>query len=316
MKTWIAVLVLAIAAAPARADELEDAYKSLKAAESAKDPDGVLKWSATASALARKIASAPKPDLKDVDDAEEVLKGWQARVDYANQVDTYTEYALYAMAAQPIDPAKTIALFEELEKRNEKSPYVAKALPSYMVALSRSGNTAKLLEIGEKAVARDPANEDALLVLADGYLGAKQSDKALGHALKLVEVMESKPKPEGLDDASWEKKKGAALGRGYWIAGVIQADKKLLTEANKNLRAALPHIQGQASMLGPALFYLGVVNYQLAKTGKTPNKAALQDAAKFSEQSAAIPGPYQQSAVKNHNSIRAELSGQPVRKKE
>ena len=68
-------------------------------------------------------------------------------------------------------------------------------------------------------------------------------------------------------------------------------------------------------MLGPALFYLGVVNYQLAKTGKTPNKAALQDAARFSEQSAAIPGPFQQSAVKNYNSIRAELSGQPVRKK-
>jgi hypothetical protein len=69
--------------------------------------------------------------------------------------------------------------------------------------------------------------------------------------------------------------------------------------ADKNLRAALPLIQGQPAMQGPALFYLGMSNYQLGKM--TLNKAKMLEAQKFSEQSMAIPGPYQDQA--RHNSL-------------
>jgi hypothetical protein len=52
-------------------------------------------------------------------------------------------------------------------------------------------------------------------------------------------------------------------------------------------------------MQGPALFYLGMSNYQLGKM--TLNKAKMLEAAKFSEQSMAIPGPFQDQA--RHNSL-------------
>src|SRR5664279_4088273 len=99
--------------------------------------------------------------------------------------------------------------------------------------------------------------------------------------------------------ADWDRKKNGEVGYGYYTAGLISATKGVYVVADKNLRAALPLIQGQPAMLGPALFYLGMANYQLGKM--TLNKARVLEAAKFSEQSMAIPGAYQDQA--RHNAL-------------
>ena len=69
--------------------------------------------------------------------------------------------------------------------------------------------------------------------------------------------------------------------------------------ADKNLRAALPLVQGNAPMAGPAFFYLGMANYELGKM--TLNKAKVLEAARFSEQSMAIDSAYQEQA--RHNAL-------------
>ena len=99
--------------------------------------------------------------------------------------------------------------------------------------------------------------------------------------------------------ADWERRRDQELAYGYYVAGTLSAAKGLYVPADKNLRAALPLVQGQPAMLGPALFYLGMANYNLAKM--TNNKAKMVEAAKFSEQSMAIPGPFQDQA--RHNSL-------------
>jgi hypothetical protein len=70
------------------------------------------------------------------------------------------------------------------------------------------------------------------------------------------------------------------------------------------LRAALPLIKGNNPMLGPALFFLGVANYNIGKL--TLNKAKMLEAAKFSQDSAAIQGPYQDQAYRNAMNIKTE----------
>ena len=74
----------------------------------------------------------------------------------------------------------------------------------------------------------------------------------------------------------------------------------------RNLRAALPLIKGNTAMLGPALFYLGVANYNLARL--TLSKAKMLEAAKFSEDSAKIAGPYQDQAYKNASLMKTEAA--------
>jgi hypothetical protein len=72
--------------------------------------------------------------------------------------------------------------------------------------------------------------------------------------------------------------------------------------ADRNLRAALPFIRGNDAMTAPALFQLGVANYQLGVT--TNNKARVLEGAKFSEQAAGIKSSLAQQAFNNARAMR------------
>jgi tetratricopeptide (TPR) repeat protein len=302
MRPALALLPLVCLAA----QDVETAYKNLKEAESKKDAALVRKWAAETSAAARKAAAEPEP----ANPSEK--ESWTNRVNYARQVDVYTEYSLYATALQA-EPGAVIELTDALEKQNAKSQYLTKIGSVYLVAVAKTAPN-NLMTAAEKVAATDPANEDALLILADGYLTAKQTDKALAASDKLIGALGSKQKPEGSSEADWTKKKTATLTRAHWIAGVIQGENGKYEEADRHLRTALPEIQDK-SMLASAYFYLGVANYKLGQAAA--DKARLNEAAKFSDQCAAIPGPYQAPAQRNAKAIRSELatSRTPARKK-
>jgi hypothetical protein len=274
------------------ADELEDAIQSLKEATAKKDVDAVKKLAAAIYPMTCEIAAEPAPQGSDE------KKIWEERVTYAKNAEVYVESALAGTAIQS-PPAVMVDLIVTLEQYNPKSKYLDEAYGPYLVALNKTGAAAKIPGAAEKALANFPENEDLLLYMTETAMTRKQSDRALGYANRLTAVLNRHPKPEGVPAADWERKRSAALARGYWVAGVISADKGAWVAADKNLRADLPLIQGQAAMLGPALFYLGMVNYQLGKM--TMSKAKVLDAAKFSEQSMVIDSPYADQA--RHNAL-------------
>jgi hypothetical protein len=292
---WIAIP----AWTQSRTADVESAYAKLKEAEGKKDPDGVLEWAEKTSAAARAVVASPKPDKADE------VESWTNAVDYAKQVDTYTEYSEYATAMAGVPLAKMSALIESIEKRNPKSEYLAKVYPTYLVSLSQTGQADKLMAVAEGRIQHDPTNEDLLLVLADGYGKKKQPEKATTYALKLVEVLKEKPKPEGLSAEDWTKKKNSAMATGYWIAGVNHAEAKRYKEADAALRAALPLVAGQPSLEAPTLFYLGVANYNLGKP--TKDKKLIAEAIKFSDACAKLASPYKDSAAKNAKGMRVEF---------
>jgi len=209
-------------------------------------------------------AAAQKLQAPGSDDKE--------RADYAKEQDTYAEYALFALAAQMrAQGATAMDLLTTLEKQNPKSKYLDEP--------------------------------EALEIETENALARKQSDRALSYANRLIASANRKP-PEGESASDWEARKNAALGQGHWTAGVIEAEKEQLANADRNLRAALPLIKGNSGMMGPALFYLGVVNYKIAKA--TLNKAKMLEAVKFSQDAANIPGPQQSQAYTNAMNIKKE----------
>ncbi len=294
----ISFAVLLIAGPIIEVRDLEVAFQNLKAAtESKKDAAEVKKLAAETCAMARQVLSAPPPESDTESEA------WTSYVAYVRDIELYTEYALYATAVQA-PPAMTVDLISTLEQQNPKSKYLNEAYAPYFRALNQTGGAAKIPALAEKAIPNFPNNEDLLLVLADTAMNRKQSDRALGYAERLIVVLAKHPKPEGVSSADWERKRSAALGRGYWIAGVVQSEKTRYYEADKDLRAALPLIQGNETMMGSALFYLGLANYQLGKM--MMNKARVLEAAKFSEQAAAIKGPLSQQAWHNALVMKTE----------
>ena len=207
---------------------------------------------------------APAP--ADVTDKE----AYNERAAYAKESDAYGEYALFALAVQS-QPAVALDLISALEKQNPKSRYL---------------------------------DEPGLLsIQADNALTKNQPDRALALANRLIAAANRKA-PEGVSAADWENQRNSALSRGYWIAGVIQGQKNLYKDADRNLRAALPLIKGNNAMMGPALYFLGWADYNIAKA--TLNKAKMIEAAKFMQDAANIAGPYQDQAYKNAFQIKTE----------
>ena len=280
-------------------DDLENTFQSLKDAEAKKDAAQVKSLAVKTCALTRQVISEPAPESADEKEA------WSRHVAYAREIETYTEYALASIGLQG-SPAETVELLSTLEQQNPKSKYLDEAYGRYLVALNQTGAAAKIPAVAEKALANFPDNEDLLLVLADNAMSHQQSDRALTHAERLINVLNRHQKPEGISAADWQRKRSASLGRAHWIAGIVHSEKNQYFEADKNLRAALPLIQGNTAMLAPTLYYLGVANYQLGKM--TLNKALLMDAAKFSQQSAAIPSPFSQQAWHNAMVMKDELA--------
>lgn len=281
------------------APDLEELLKNLKDAEAKKDVALVKKLATEASQGAREVLNAPAPDS---DDAREV---WKQRIAYASDVANYSDYALFALAVQ--SPAETqIDLISTLERQNPKSKYLNDAYPRYFAALHKTGAAARIPSIAAKALANFPENEDLLLILADNALTTRQNDRAIAYADRLVAALNKHGKPESMSAADWDRKKSAGLGRGYWIAGVMHAEKNHYFEVNKNLRAALPLIKGNDAMTATALFHLGVANYQLGRM--TMHKGQVLEGARFSEQAAAIPGPLQHQAWTNAQIMKTEAT--------
>jgi hypothetical protein len=294
----IKVSMLALALAGGLfANDLDDRYAELKDAQAKKDPDAVKKLAVESSKLAKAEAAAPQPS-----DASQVAD-WKQRVDFAKQVDKFAEYSLASVAIGITDQAKMEELVSALMDMNPKSEYLTLCSSSYLGALARTPD--KQLAAAQKLLTANANNEEALDVLAVGYSSSNPASSG-AYATRLITVMKGKAKPEGVSEADWEKQKAAKLGDGYFYSGAAACSKSTWLDCDRNLRTALPFVNSNQRTLGIAYFYLGLADYQLGKV--TGDRSKMMEGQKFSEQSAAIPGPMQQRAATNVAAMKTELA--------
>jgi len=295
-KTTLVMLMLASFAGFAAADELEDSYTKLKDAVAKKDADTVKTAAAETNKLALALVNAPKPT-----DADEV-KGWQERVEYGKEVSTYTEYALATTAAQSSEPAKTVALVDELIAQNPKSKYLDEVCANaYLVALGKTGGQAKQADGMAKIVAGRPDNIVALNALSE-----LRPATAGANATKLLAAAK-KPKPEGLPEAEWEKVKNSALANGYFYSGFTAGQKQDWKNCDTNLKSALPLIGSDQNKLNAAYFSLGICNFNFGKL--TNDRTRMVAGQQYMEKAAGIKGQYQNQAYQQNLAMKQALTG-------
>ncbi len=273
---------------------VESAHQALKAAEAAKAPDQIRLWSARTAEAAAKLAALPKP--ADASEAET----WSQRVEWSKQATTYSEYSLYAAALQTTDPAKRIELLEALEQRNPASEYMAKGYGTLFQAYRLAGQNDKSVALAEKVLAKDQSDPDMLLVVAADYLAKnKDQDKIEAYTAKAAEVAAAAPKPEGVADADWQKRKSTITGAALFMRGTLYYTQSKWAAAEKELLEALPHLDNP-EVKAEALFYLGFSNYKLERA---------QEAYNYYRQCAAIKSRFQDRAVKNMAGMKKEYQG-------
>ena len=279
------------------ADDIDAAHNNLKAAEAKKDPDLIAKWSGQTSQIARKVVASKQP--AEADEVED----WKRRVDFAKQLDTYTEYSLYAAALQTADPRKRILLGEALSARSPKSQYMPQVAEIQFGAYRQAGENDKAFTFAEKTLETDQSSEDMLAFVAEQYVQKKRNpDKVVAYSAKVVELMNTKPKPQGVSDADWAKKKNTLSGVAHFLSGSTLFEQNKFAAADKELRAGLPQVEGNDQLKAATLFYAGLANYKMNN---------VPDALRFNQQCAAIKSPFQAKANEN---IRV-MKGQPTAKK-
>jgi tetratricopeptide (TPR) repeat protein len=280
MKKLIAGLAatLLLSFAAVAADDIDGAYTELKTALDAKK--GAAEIKPLAIAVLTFAAKTP-------DDA------------HAKEIAQQAEYGLLTTALAS-SPAEEVDLMGALEAGSPKSEYLASSYPHYLASLAKVA-PAKVGPVVDKALTNFPDNQDLLVAAANNALQRQQADRALAMARRAIAAHPKKP--EGISQGDWDHGQATVAGNMHWIAGVVQGSKNQFFECDKELKAALPLIAGNQPLLGTAYFYLGVCNYQLGS--QIVNKAQVLEGQKYSEMSAAIPGPNQRQAYANVQSIKA-----------
>src|ERR1700735_4106760 len=192
----------------ANGPDMDAAYYALKAAVAKEDVAQTKKWSARTSEAARKIISSAKAPTDDED---------KHQLEYAKEVDEYSEYALYVVAlkAQPKDE---VDLVDTLIKQDAKSQYLPEVATSYFAALSKAGEGAKACPAAARMAV--DKNVEAMLYAADcSWRGAK-AEAGVSYAAKAAEAASSRAKREGVSDADWAAQKAALIGTASFYTGV------------------------------------------------------------------------------------------------
>jgi tetratricopeptide (TPR) repeat protein len=281
----------------ANGPDMDGAYYALKAAVAKGDVEQTKKWSARTSEAARKITGSATPPADD--DAKHQLE-------YAKEVDEYSEYALYVVALKA-QPKEEVDLVDTLIKQNPKSQYLPLASATYFSALEKAGEGGKVCGAAERMSAGASKNAEAMLVAADCSMRAQKGAGMVTYGDKALESINSRTKEEGMSDAEWASKKEDIVGKGNWYAGVGYSLEGKYGPANRSLRAALPLLKGNEQFRGMCLFYLGLANYQMGKA--IGDRGQIRQGLQFFQQAAAISNPMQDQASRNAKLVLNELGG-------
>jgi hypothetical protein len=258
----------------AQADQLSDAFDSLKRAEAAKDAALVRQHALETSRLARlQIAEQVAPDLRNDYQKERSV--------YLTQTDTYTEYSMAVAANFPDTASDVVAqLFDSIVTLNRDSIYLDVAIPAYLN--SRLG--AEQEQVAQQVLALRPAHEDALLFLANLYALAGRHVESQQSANELLATIAQRPRPAIYNEDEWRAKVTTVTTSAHYFAGASACQLTKWVECDQHLR-----LIAQAPQYAAVNLMLARANYELART--TTSRTQLADALRFAQAAVAAGGP-------------------------
>ena len=197
--------------------ELSAAHNCLRAAEAKKELPLIRLWSSQTSKVARKVMQLKRPEYGD----DEEIAVWKQKVEYARQVEQYTEYSLYFASIQTKDTKVKSELIEALEQRNPTSEYLAQMRTSH-TAVVRQVDIVEAVASAEIQFERVSGTRTCYSWSPRiTWRSARKRRKSSAYSLKLLELLETKAKPEDISDAEWDVKKRHMLGTANWMAGLL-----------------------------------------------------------------------------------------------
>ncbi|HKD50928.1 MAG TPA: hypothetical protein VKB90_09030 [Candidatus Acidoferrum sp.] len=282
-------------------DNFENAINMVRAASEKGDVDKLSSYGEKAGGIIQRYKAAPAPEGTPAAAWEEQ----KTRTLEANKESyVYVQQLVFSGVYQVKEPAKRAALLVKFGQAFPESTYANQALGVAATDYQRMQNTAKMLEVANGVLAKDPSDVGMLLLLSDHY-GEKgeQLDKAETYAKKAISSLESAKKPEGVTDEQWTQQKSLQKGLALSSLGQINIEKKDNAQAVENLKAAAPLVKADDGSYARNQYRLGFALLNLKRN--TEAKEAFT-------QAASVNSPYKALAQEKLKGLAG--AGAPRRK--
>ena len=281
-------------------DSFQNAVNLVRAAAEKGDPDRLISYGEKAGGIVQRYKAAPAPAGTD-------QKAWEeqkARTLEANKESlTYVQQLVFSGVYQAKDPGKRAGFLVKFAQVFPDSPYASQALGVAAAAYQEAQNTAKMLEVANGLLTKDPNNIGMLLLLSD-YYGERgeQLDKAEGYAKKAISALDTAPKPEGVTDEQWAQQKSLQKGLALSSLGQVNIEKKDNAQAVDNLKAAAPLVKADNTSYAHNQYRLGFALLNLKKNA---------EAKEAFTQAASVNSPYKDRALEKLKGLSAPARRKP-----
>jgi tetratricopeptide (TPR) repeat protein len=258
-----------------------NAVNMVRAASEKGDGDKLFTYGEKANSLVRKYTAAPPPEGTNAADwdrtREEKLTSLKDNQEYVRQ-------ALLNGAYNAKDPAKKADYFVRYARMYPGTPEAEQALTMAASAYQQMQNRAKMQEVANDALAKDPNDIGMLLLLADDYSEkGDQLAKAEEYAKKASALTETAKKPDNLTDDQWKQQTSIQKGLALSALGQINLQKKQNAPAVDNLSKAAPLLKSNAALYARNEYRLGFAYLNLKRNA---------DATKAFTEAASVDSPY------------------------
>src|SRR5690348_11448115 len=247
-------------------DSFQNAINMVRAASEKGDADRLMSYGEKAGGIMQRYKAVAAPAGTAASAREEE----KARTLEANKDSyVYIQQLVFSGVYQAKDAGKRATLLVKFAQVFSDSPFANQALGVAATAYQQAQNTAKMLEVANGLLAKDPNNVGMLLLLSD-YYGEKgeQLEKAETYAKKAISNLEGAAKPEGVTDGQWAQQKGLQRGLALSSLGQINIEKKDNAQAIENLKAAAPLLKPDDGSYARNQYRLGFALLNLKKNAE------------------------------------------------
>jgi tetratricopeptide (TPR) repeat protein len=250
-------------------------------AQQLKDNARMFKYSIQGGEIFKTIEKQPKAaDMSDEQFASMVA----SQKDASKNSYEFVEVTAFNAIVAETDAKSRMDYIDKFTTTFPKSKMDEQVTSYAMLSLSELKDNHRLVDYAEKALALNPDNLPALLLLANTYVDSSEPGalaKAVSYAQKAIVAAKA-------DDPAAEKSRKISAGVGHSVMGRAYAKQQKTLPSISELKSATTLLKGNdEQQYAVAAYYLG---WDYAKVNKlTEARAILNDAA-------AIPGPVQQPA--------------------
>src|SRR5580704_10435410 len=253
-------------------DSFTNAVNMVRAASEKGDADKLMAYGEKVPGILQRFKASPAPSGIEADTWE---RQKAATLESNKENITYIEQAVFLGVYRTTNPAKRAALLTHFAELFPASPFANQALGVAATSYQQAQNVPKMLEVANGLLAKDPSNIGMLLLLSDDY-GEKgeQLDKAEAYAKKVITLLATAPKPEGVSDEQWQQQLSLQKGLALSSLGQVNIQKKDNAQAVENFKAAAPLLKMDEGSYGRNQYRLGFALLNLKRNAEAKDAFA------------------------------------------